>query len=382
MMDSRLDPVDLKHCMRYYKWLNINKLPIPKNRIQFHKGQSLPEFLESYGTDPQGEDALFQALWPEGFQCPECGYEKSCRLRTRNVWQCIRCKHQASLTAGALFDNTKLPLRTWRLAMYLLTQSKNGISAMDLKRQLGVSYNTAWRVKQKLMQAMRERDDRQPLQGTVERDDAYLGGEASGGKRGRGAAGKTPFVAAAQVSGEGRPQRLRLSPLRGLRLQELEARARRRRQPGTVVRSDGLSCFRGGGGRWLRTRAERHRRRQGQLRNARANLGEHAAGQRQAGDRRNLSRLRSAIRGALPCRVRLPLQPALPAGRSRPPARLCRGAYPSAASPPLNVGWYCWVIGKRIRVHFRRENRWSGRQESRTARHGVPTKRNRWESGS
>ena len=156
--------------------------------------------------------------------------------------ECIRCKHQASLTAGALFDNTKLPLRTLRLSMYLVTQSKNGISAMDLKRQLGVSYNTAWMVK--LMQAMPERDDSQPLQGTVERDDAYLGGEASG-QRGRGAAGKTPFVAAAQVSGEGRPERLRLSPVRGFRLQELEAWARQRLQPGTVVRSDGLSGFRG-----------------------------------------------------------------------------------------------------------------------------------------
>ena len=120
---------------------------MPKNKVQFQKGQSLREFLEAYGTDQQCEDALFQACWPEGFQCPACGYGKSCRLRTRKVLQCIRCKHQASLTAGTLFDNTKLPLRTWYLAMYLLTQSKNGISAMGLKRQLGVSYNTAWRVK-------------------------------------------------------------------------------------------------------------------------------------------------------------------------------------------------------------------------------------------
>ncbi len=199
------------------------------------KGQSLPEFLESYGTDPQCEDALFQARWPEGFQCPACGYQQSCRLRTRKVWQCIRCKHQASLTAGTLFDNTKLPLRIWHRAMYLLTQSKNGISAMDLKRQLGVSYNTAWRVKHKLMQAMRERDDSQRLQGTVELDDAYLGGEVSGGKRGRGAAGKTPFVAAAQVSEEG-PQRLRPSPVRGLRLQEPEAWPRQLRARDPALR--------------------------------------------------------------------------------------------------------------------------------------------------
>ena len=124
--------------------------------------------------------------------------------------------------------------------MYLLTPSKNGISATDLKRQPGVSYNSAWMIKHKLMQAMREREDSQPLRGIVELDDAYLGGETSGGKRGRGAARKTPFLAAAQVSADGRPERLRLSPVSGFRRRAVAAWARRQLQPGTVVRSDGL----------------------------------------------------------------------------------------------------------------------------------------------
>ena len=136
---------------------------------------------------------------------------------TRKVFQCIRCKRQVSLTAGTLLEHTKLPLTTWYLAIYLLTQSKNGISAMDLMRQLGVSYNTAWMLKHKLLQAIRERDDGQPLGGFVELDDAYLGGEASGGKRGRGADRKTPILAAARVTEDGRPQRLRLSPVVGFR---------------------------------------------------------------------------------------------------------------------------------------------------------------------
>ena len=85
------------------------------------------------------------------------------------------------MIAGMLFANTKLGLSIWYLVMYLLTQSKNGISAMDLERQLGVGYNSAWMVKHKLMQAMREREDSQPLRGIVELDDAYLGGETSGG---------------------------------------------------------------------------------------------------------------------------------------------------------------------------------------------------------
>ena len=89
------------------------------------------------------------------FECPECGRKRCCRLRCRNVFQCTRCRHQVSLTAGTVFA---LPLTRWFLAMYLLTQSKNGLST-TLGRQLGVSYNTAWSLKHKLMQVMKERDE-------------------------------------------------------------------------------------------------------------------------------------------------------------------------------------------------------------------------------
>ncbi len=94
---------------------------MPKNQIQFQKGQSLREFLKLYGTDEQCAQALFKARWPQGFQCAACGYAKYCRLHTRKGLQCIRCKRQTSLIAGTLFANTKLPLNTWYLAMYLLT---------------------------------------------------------------------------------------------------------------------------------------------------------------------------------------------------------------------------------------------------------------------
>ena len=105
--------------------------------------------------------------------------------------------------------------------MYLLTQSKNGLSAMALGRQLGVSYNTAWSLKHKLMQVMKERDESGRLGHIVQVDDAYLGGETRGGKRGRGAQGKTPFVAAVQVTEEGRPVALRMSCVKGFRKQEI-----------------------------------------------------------------------------------------------------------------------------------------------------------------
>ena len=159
--------------------------PMPKNRVQFQKGLSLARFLQDYGTEPQCEQALFHARWPEGLSCTRCGSARFCRLSTRRTtFQCNRCKRQISLLAGTLFQATKLPVATWFLAMYLLSQTKNGISALQLGRQLGVDDNTAWLLKHKLMQAMRERDRAYRLGGTVQVDDAYLGGENPGGKRG------------------------------------------------------------------------------------------------------------------------------------------------------------------------------------------------------
>src|SRR4051794_17208240 len=94
--------------------------------------------------------------------------------------------------------------------MYHLTQSKQGISSIELGRRLGVTQTTAWTIKHKLAQVMMERDAEQQLNGRVELDDAYLGGERSGGKRGRGAEGKTPFVAAVETTPEGKPVRIKL----------------------------------------------------------------------------------------------------------------------------------------------------------------------------
>ena len=91
-------------------------------------------------------------------------------------YQCNHCHHQSSLIAGTLFAGTKLPLTIWFLAIYLITQEKNGISALELSRELGVSYNATWRLKQKIMQSMKERDDELPLSGFIQLDDAYWGG--------------------------------------------------------------------------------------------------------------------------------------------------------------------------------------------------------------
>ena len=108
-----------------------------------------------------------------------------------------------------------------------------------------LSYNAAWRMRHKLMQVMMERDRAHPLGGFIQLDDAYLGGERSGGKRGRGAPGKTPFVAAVETNAEGHPLRVKLTVVEGFRLTEIAAWAQQHLSPGTQVLSDGLACFNG-----------------------------------------------------------------------------------------------------------------------------------------
>ena len=208
------------------------------------RGLSEAAFRQRYGTEEQCRQALFALRWGRGWTCPKCGHGRPAALARRALLQCNRCRHQVSLTAGTIFHATKLPLTTWFQAIYHLSQSKGGISSIELGRRLGVRQPTAWLLKQKLMQAMATRETVKPkLAGRVEIDDAYLGGERSGGKRGRGAAGKTPFVAAVETTPEGRPRRLRLTVVKGFRKTAVEQVAKASLAAGSDVVSDGLSCW-------------------------------------------------------------------------------------------------------------------------------------------
>ena len=139
------------------------------------------------------------------------------------------------------FAATKMPLRSWFRAMYHLTQSKGGISSLELGRRLGVTQNTAWKLKHKLMQVMMEQDAGKRLTGRVEMDDAYLGGERCGGKRGRGAPGKTPIIAAVETTPGGKPVRLKLRRVSGFRRKEVAKLARRSLDPTSTLISDGFA---------------------------------------------------------------------------------------------------------------------------------------------
>jgi transposase-like protein len=218
---------------------------MPMNRVQFQKGLSSPEFVDCYGTEEHCEQALVAARWPGGFVCPSCGVTQSrtsFRREGRLYWQCAGCQHQCSVTSGTVFEATKLPLTRWFLAMQLLTQAKNNVSALELTRQLGVSYRTAWLIKHKLLQAMTLAESDRLLTGRVEVDDAYLGGERSGGKTGRGSENMVPFVVAVQTTEDGRAHLACLSARPFTKEAMKEFIASSMGLPQTVV-SDGLGCF-------------------------------------------------------------------------------------------------------------------------------------------
>lgn len=214
------------------------------NQVQFQKGLSMPEFLLRYGTEAQCRAAIVAMRWPDGFVCPRCQATKYSRFDRgrRTYWQCSACRTQTTATCGTIFQDTRLPLTVWFLAMQLLTQAKNNVSALELKRQLGVRYATAWLLKHKLMQVMADREAGRKLAGRVVIDDAYLGGQRVGGKRGRGSENKVSFVAAVQTTPDGRPLYACMCKMPFTK-EAVATWAKHSLSASAEVVSDGLSCF-------------------------------------------------------------------------------------------------------------------------------------------
>ena len=214
-----------------------------RNEVQFQKGLSMSEFNRRHGTEDQCHAALVKMRWPDGFVCPKCAGRKHGYCWPKRLFQCTACRVQTSARAGTIFHKSRTPLTKWFLAMHLMTASKNDIAALELARQLDVKWDTAWLIKQKLMEVMLQRNSIYKLAGDVQVDDAYQGGEKPG-KRGRGAGNKTPFVIAVQTR-DGRPIYTQMRSIPGFTKEAVKGYATRSIEPGSRVPSDGLGCFNG-----------------------------------------------------------------------------------------------------------------------------------------
>src|SRR5580692_9914019 len=142
--------------------------------------------------------------WRGGQFCPHCGHDKIYTLATR--YKCAQCHVKFSILVGTIFENTKLPLRIWFGAIWLLTNHPKGIASTTLARDLGITQKSAWFVLHRLRHAARTRSFNKPLTGIVEADETYVGGKAinkHGRRSGKGGSNdKTPVMGVVERGGE------------------------------------------------------------------------------------------------------------------------------------------------------------------------------------
>lgn len=204
--------------------------------------RTLMEMEKRFGTDRACADYLVTLRWPGGWICPRCSGRDAWFVR-RHRWRCRQCRYEMTVAAGTIFQDSHLPLAIWFRALWHVTSQKNGISALGLQRVLGLgSYKTAWAMLHKLRRAM-VRPGRDRLDGVVEVDEAYWGGEEAGGI-GRLTADKALLVVAAQEHGAG-IGRVRMCRVPDLSRESLHGFIAESVQPGSTVRTDGLNAYLG-----------------------------------------------------------------------------------------------------------------------------------------
>jgi transposase-like protein len=145
---------------------------------------NLVTLVDRFHDEDRCRTYLEKLRWPDGVRCPRCGETSiSRRSKPRHQFQCNSCRYDFSVTAGTIFHDTHLPLWKWFLAVYMIIDSKKGISANQVKRGIGVSYKTAWYLCHRIRAALQE-VDAQLLKGIIEVDETFIGGKVEGMGRG------------------------------------------------------------------------------------------------------------------------------------------------------------------------------------------------------
>jgi transposase-like protein/ribosomal protein L37AE/L43A len=202
--------------------------------------RTLMELERRFSDELACRKYLSDLRWPEGFVCPGCKAQRSLEIR-RDLWRCLACQRETSVTAGTIFQDSKLPLTIWFRAMWQIISQKNGVSAMGLQRDLGLgSYKTAWTLLHKLRRAM-VRPGRDRLKGLVEVDDAYWGGKEDD-VSGRQTYEKALIVVAAEADGNG-IGRIRMRHIAKVTAAELHGFIGEIIEPGSTVQTDGLHAY-------------------------------------------------------------------------------------------------------------------------------------------
>jgi transposase-like protein len=200
---------------------------------------SIREFFERFPTDDVCLEHLMELRYGLRHPCDKClNLATFHRLAERPAYSCSHCGAHVYPCAGTIFQDTRTPLQMWFYAIYLFVTTRHGVSGKELQRELGVTYKTAWRIGHQVRKLMEQADIQGLLVGHIELDEAYVGGRRSGGKRGRGAPGKTIVMGMVERGGRMAAQVIpdvRKDTLRDVVLENVE--------PGSVVSTDELISY-------------------------------------------------------------------------------------------------------------------------------------------
>jgi len=205
-----------------------------------HFPSNLLAFQRRFSTDEACYAFVRDSRWPDGFRCPRCDCPRAYSREKRKQVECAECGYCASVTAGTVMANTKIPLCSWLLAAWLVVTSKGGHSAAELSRQIGVHLETAFTVLHKLRHAM-VAPGRTPLRGRVEVDESYVGGPEPG-RPGRGAATKMIVVGAVEARGQ-RTGRVRFRLVEKGDAENLKGFVRDVVESGSLIVTDGAKAY-------------------------------------------------------------------------------------------------------------------------------------------
>lgn len=207
------------------------------------ENMSFADFRKRFDSEDSCRKYLYNLRWTNGFVCPACGGVGCYHIKERNKYQCTQCRHQSSVTSGTVMHRSKLSLRTWFWAIYLVSRDKRGYSATQLAEELGIAYSSAWYLLHRVRSAMAERDSAYMLSGIVELDDTYFGAPTEGGKRGRGTE-KAKVTVAVSKTADGKPGYLKMEVVDNLKGETVADFAKACIVKGSVIQSDAYLSYR------------------------------------------------------------------------------------------------------------------------------------------
>jgi transposase-like protein len=211
---------------------------------------NLATLSKLFVDEDKAREFLENKRWPNGAVCPHCECKETYTLTAKEgskspvrkgVHKCKSCRKQFTVRIGTIFEESKIPLSKWLMAIHLMTSSKKGVSSHQIARECGITQKSAWFLNHRIREAMKQEPMASMLTGTVEADEVYMGGKTRLGKRGRGSERKTPVLVLIERDGG----RAHAAPLEHADSKSIKGEIRRLVNRNAEIHSDEWAAYNG-----------------------------------------------------------------------------------------------------------------------------------------